>query len=111
MPLKGQQKPWQGEKSGGKPKGDQVVHLKGWIVKAIGQLGSKVVKSKGNKGNMAKHVNVIYQQRGKTQRKNNKRDSQSMKMSKSKKRPNEQVTFICAQRQKDQKQLSPGYDD
>jgi hypothetical protein len=43
-----------------------------------------MVKSKGNKASMAKDVNVIYQQR-----KNNKKGSQSTKMSKSKKRPNE----------------------
>jgi hypothetical protein len=65
-----------------------------------------MVKIKGNKGNMVEDVNVIYQQREKTQRKNNKRSSQITKMSKSKKRPNEQVTFICAHKQKDQRQIS-----
>jgi len=47
-----------------------------------------MIKSKGNKESMAEDVNIIYQQREKTQRKNNKRSSQSTKMSKSKKRPN-----------------------
>jgi hypothetical protein len=43
-----------------------------------------MVKNEGNKGSMAEDVNVIYRQR-----KNNKRGSQSTKMSKSKKKPNE----------------------
>jgi hypothetical protein len=46
--------------------------------------------------------------KGKKHKKNNRRGSENTKMNKSKKRPNEQVTFLCAHIQKDQRQLSPG---
>jgi hypothetical protein len=48
-----------------------------------------MVKSKRNEGNMTEDVGVIYQQKEKSQRKNNKRSSQGIKMNKGKKRLDE----------------------
>jgi hypothetical protein len=47
-----------------------------------------MVKSKRNEGNMTEDVCVIYQQKEKSQSKNNKRSSQGIKMNKGKKRLN-----------------------
>jgi hypothetical protein len=44
-----------------------------------------MVKSKRNEGNMIEDVGVIYQQKEKSQRKNNKRSSQGIKMKRAKK--------------------------
>jgi len=55
---------------------------------------------------MAEDVTVIYQQKEKSQRKNNRRSSQGTKMNKGKKRPNEQVNLTCAHKWKDNIQLS-----
>jgi hypothetical protein len=56
-----------------------------------------MVKSEGNKGSRAKDaVNVMYQQKEKTEKKNNKRGSQSTKMSRRKNRLGEWLTLSCA---------------
>jgi hypothetical protein len=60
-----------------------------------------MVKSGGDKGNMAKDVNIIYQQKEKTWRKINKRSLQGTKMNKNKKKLNKQITLTHAHRQKD----------
>jgi hypothetical protein len=56
-----------------------------------------MVKSEENKGSRAEDVvNVMYQQKEKTQKKNNQKNSQGMKMNKRKKRHGERVTMSCA---------------
>jgi len=65
-----------------------------------------MVKSKGNEGNMAEDVGVIYQWREKSQRKNNKRHSQGTKMNKAKKGPDKWVNLTRAHKWKDNIQLS-----
>ncbi len=55
---------------------------------------------------MTKDVGVIYQQKENSQRKNNKRSSQGIKMNKGKKRLDEWVNLTHVHKQKDNKQLS-----
>ncbi len=67
-----------------------------------------MVKSKRNEGNMTEDVCVIYQQKEKSQSKNNKRSSQGIKMNKGKKRLNKWVNLTHVHKQKDNKQFSFG---
>ncbi len=57
---------------------------------------------------MAEDVSVIYQQKEKSQRKNNRRGSQGTKMNKGKKKPDEHVNLTRAHKWKDNIQLSFG---
>ncbi len=67
MSLGRHQKPKRRGKSGGELKGDQVLHLCGWIIKPI-NISYKVKWSKvrGTREAWVEDVNVIYQQKEKT---------------------------------------------
>jgi hypothetical protein len=60
-----------------------------------------MVKSGGDKGNMAKDVSVIYQQKEETRRKINKWGLQGTKMNKSKKKHSKQIILTHVHKQND----------
>jgi hypothetical protein len=67
MSLRGQQKPRRGEKSEGELKGDQVLHLWGWIIKPIDiSCKAKWSKVRRTRETWIEDVNVIYQQKEET---------------------------------------------
>jgi hypothetical protein len=67
-----------------------------------------MVKSGGDKGNMAEDVSVIYQRKEETRRKINKRGLQGTKLNKSKKKHIKRITLTHVHKQKDNRHLTPG---
>ncbi len=78
MLLGGYQKPKRGGKSRGELKGDQVLHLWGWMIKPIDvSCEAKLSKVRGTREARVEDVNVIYQHKEETWKKNNKKGSQA----------------------------------